>query len=1377
MNDNKNLYEDYEDNFNISNQNDNNKLNNESTSKSQLTNTNNINNNDVKTYVNNHSNTNFSQSQNLNTKPENEEKPYLILSDKQLKSKKRLSKFMYLITYSVFIIVGLIIFYMYRIDKYEFYINQNEVLIANHSSYQIELTPKNSDVFDYQNYKYESVNENVAVVDETGKVTAVGNGETEIKIKYKNGFNYKTIKVKTEDVENVDISARYDDGQIESEVIGRQDLNIDVTYGVDNPESIEVDRYGHVETPNGGGGTVVVYPPSGGSVEVEIPSEPQVINVENIELVENNISIKRGTSGKITARVLPENASNKTLTYQSDNGNVSIDSNGNITGESVGNSVITITSSNGKIAYCSVTVLDDVVKVTAIDLNPKQVEIKALESKELSAQISPSNATERELIWESSNSQVVSVSNGKITGISAGEAVITVKTKDGQVSESSKIIVKPNTIEVSELKLANTQVPIKLGNSYNLQVEVIPSNATDKKLTYTSNNDNITVDSTGLIKANKVGNSIITIKSNNGKSVTCNVSITESEIEVESISLNTSTLNMNAGDSKQIIATINPNNATKRTLSWQSSNTNVATVSNGLIVAKGSGQATITVKSGNGKSAVVKVNVVVPVTSLTITGESKIKIGDNTTYKTEITPNNATNKSITWSSSNANVATVDSSGKVTAKGVGTTKITAKSSNGIIAEKTITIEAKEVSVSTIKIVPENITLELGHTETVNLAIQYTPSNATSKSIKNFTSSNTKVATVDSNGKVTAKGVGNAIITATSANGKQSTCKVVVNPNSRIPTGITLNYTGTQELDEGSTLTLRSTLTPSTAVDTLTWKSSNTKVATVNNGVVNAISAGTTTITVTSSNAKVKAEVTIKVNAKPKIIEVTEISLNKSTASLNINETLTLTATIKPSNAMDKSVYWSSSNTNVATVDANGNIYAISPGTAIITASTNNGKTASCTVTVKSPNQVDSVNLNYATATIDMGKTLELKAQLLPTTVTNKTIIWTSSDSNIATVDANGKVTGINPGSVSITATVDQKSASCTVTVAKDQIHFIDIGFAGNATLIESNDKFVLIDAGDFKSTSSYDGYGIKRIDSYFTKVKYSINNVLKTGIEKIDAVVISHMHYDHADAMAYVITKYKPSVVYIKGYTQSVSYYNEIIAAANAVGSQIIHPQEKQEIIYGNFKLKFYNTKELALTPTKNVSYSENINSLVIMASLTKGSKTYLTYLPGDLEKDGGVDTTGISKTIASDFGINKNNPVDVYVAAHHGYYDNDSPDPDLQAVNNRDNAIKPLYIKNAIITNTMGWFCQKSAYIKQIGLLNIYNNLKNNNGNKNIYFSNATRVKITFTSSEMNIDGGEVLNCSSKDCSSKEKIHKLIESQGNKANKCTRTPY
>ena len=269
----------------------------------------------------------------------------------------------------------------------------------------------------------------------------------------------------------------------------------------------------------------------------------------------------------------------------------------------------------------------------------------------------------------------------------------------------------------------------------------------------------------------------------------------------------------------------------------------------------------------------------------------------------------------------------------------------------------TMELKVPSIEVTSVSLNKATLEMVEGDTENLTATVMPANATEQGVT-WTSSNGNVATVDAQGKVTAVAEGTAIITATSVNGKTAQCAVVVSKKANPVTAITLNKT-TLRLTEGENETLSVTYTPEDADGrSVTWTSSNGNVATVDaQGKVTAVVEGTAIITATSVNGKTaQCAVVVSKKANP----VTAITLNKTTLRLTEGENETLSVTYTPEDADGRSVTWTSSNGNVATVDAQGKVTAVVEGTAIITATSVNGKTAQCVVIVEK----DTENISFA-----------------------------------------------------------------------------------------------------------------------------------------------------------------------------------------------------------------------------------------------------------------------------------------------------------------------------------------------------------------------------------------------------------------------------
>lgn len=401
---------------------------------------------------------------------------------------------------------------------------------------------------------------------------------------------------------------------------------------------------------------------------------------------------------------------------------------------------------------------------------------------------------------------------------------------------------------------------------------------------------------------------------------------------------------------------------------------------------------------------------------------------------------------------------------------------------------------------------NLYEELGWTYKLKATIK--PANATNKNIK-WTSDNTKVLTVDQNGKITGKSIGTATITATTEDGGfKATCKVRVTKLEINKTKLTLN------IGEKSDLEIRYVEVNKTSKKKdIEWTSSNEKIAKVDaNGKVTAIKEGKVTITAKAKQNKIEkyCEVTVKK------VAVNKIKLNKTSATLNKGETLTLTATIDPTNATNKDVTWTSSKTSVATVSKDGKVTAKKTGEATITAKAD-GKTATCKITVVqlvTSIEIKSGDKSISKAELKIGETLQLKTTVTPSSASDKSVTWTTSDKSVATVSTSGKVTAKGEGTAKITVTAKDESGKktvCTITV----IDPYKYSFGGNTYRIAvKSDKLdsVMTTIKNNKISQQYGGRGrcdeianyhiymlldIKKVNGKSIS-KYTLNEALSIG---------------------------------------------------------------------------------------------------------------------------------------------------------------------------------------------------------------------------------------------------------------------------------------
>ena len=387
--------------------------------------------------------------------------------------------------------------------------------------------------------------------------------------------------------------------------------------------------------------------------------------------------------------------------------------------------------------------------------------------------------------------------------------------------------------------------------------------------------------------------------------------------------------------------------------------------------------------------------------------------GETTYISANVTPSNATNPNVEWTSNNTSIATVDNNGKVSAVGVGNTKIrcSAVDGSGKYGECHVTVK-EPIAVTNISLSKSSISIAIN--ESYRLIETVSPSNATNKSVA-WKSQNTNIATVDYNGNVTGKSAGKTKIVCSSTDGTniQAECDVEVYKVNA--TGVSLNKSSAK-VNINETLQLTATVSPSNASDkSITWKSDNTSIATVSSsGLVKGIAEGKTTIRATTSNGKsATCEVTVKK------VEATSISL-PSSKNVYIGETVTLTYTMTPSNAMS-SVTWKSADTSIANVSSSGVVTGKKEGSTNITVTTDNGKSASCKVYVE-PKPIDPTKISFSSSScnVEVGYSTKIRYTLEPENATT-TITWKSSDTSIATVSSDGIVKGIKQGTAKITAT--------------------------------------------------------------------------------------------------------------------------------------------------------------------------------------------------------------------------------------------------------------------------------------------------------------------------------------------------------------------
>ena len=679
--------------------------------------------------------------------------------------------------------------------------------------------------------------------------------------------------------------------------------------------------------------------------------------VGEIRLSADKTTLKVGGTAKVTANVLPENASNKGVTFTSSHSTVAtVDANGNVQAASAGTTTITATAADGKGAYGTITIkVEDMA--TGVTLSPTSKELKVNETAQLAASVLPATANQG-IKFTSSDETVATVSEtGLVTARKEGTAVITATAADGSEKSASctiKVGATAVDVPVTGITLDQPEITIEvLKDAKQLKATVEPANATNKDVVFSSSNTNVAVVSnTGLVTAINNGTATITVTSKENPSIMakCLVKV-GAPVLVTDVTVQPAELNLKTDGTYQLSVSVLPSNADERGVTFESSNTAVATVSaSGLITAKGPGTATITVtaKDGSGKKATCTVTVTQPVKGVTVSPSSVVIQKDNVQKLTaSVVPENATNKKLIYKSSNETVAVVSNDGIITARSEGWATITVCSEENQAIYGTCTVKVGlPVYVTKITLDTTNVTMWAGATRQLGVSIE--PANADIKNVT-YGSSNPDVATVSSNGLITAKKKGTATITvtATDGSGKSASCAVIVK---QPVTGIQITPNGFT-LVKGDVKDLKANVSPADADNPdVIWTSSNTNIAAVSSkGQVTAVNEGSCVITATcKDNASISASCTIVVGTP-----VTSVALAPNRASMNTGETILITASVLPTNASNKGIIWSwKSEDGASIILTNGAVKAMKAGTVTVTAKAadNSGKEAYCTITI-------------------------------------------------------------------------------------------------------------------------------------------------------------------------------------------------------------------------------------------------------------------------------------------------------------------------------------------------------------------------------------------------------------------------------------------
>lgn len=727
------------------------------------------------------------------------------------------------------------------------------------------------------------------------------------------------------------------------------------------------------------------------------------------------------------------------LTVSANDGNISAEVTAT---QKVGSAVITAFNMDNKAyATCVVTVTAPITNIR-IDKGEQLSTTLATGFVFLKALYEPSNATATELKWSARNynanitDPIASVdNNGVVTLFTEGETVITVEPVYNPNHVQAQCIITVKEDPIQKITTDVTSLEMIVGDIYQVVTTIEPEAPSDPTLNWSvlSGEGIVTVDEEGRISALSAGTAVVMVQANprkDGRSPAMTTIAVTVRNRLESIAFARKYVEIEQEEQLQLEVLFTPDENVNKTLHFDSADPEVATVTDDGIVTgvMVGGPVVITCWAEDiGKQSPIQCYVTVskkkiPATDFAIDPTKKtVMVGHSFQINTHFTPEDTSDQNVIYESADPEVARVDENGKVTGVKEGVTAIICTATqSGFTKSCTVTV----IPAVRLTLSPSSKEIAKGHSFTIRKIVS--PSNANTAST--WKSSNTAIATVTSSGKVTGKKIGSCTITCTlTQSGVKATCRVKV---AKLKTSIKLDKKNIR-IGVGQSYRLKRTITTNgTKAPSVTWKSSNKKVASVSSGgKVKGKRVGATKITVTTKGA-IKAKASCRVTV---IRRVTSVTMNRAYATCFVGHTMKLRATVNPKKASIKKLKWTSSDNSIARVSSSGMVTGIKAGDVTITAKAKDGsgKSAQCIVKVLEEIPVSSIVVAQTNLTMKRGDSAKLSYSVLPNN-TSDSLKFASDNKRVAKVTSTGVVKAVGTGNATITI-MSSGGVSATVSV--------------------------------------------------------------------------------------------------------------------------------------------------------------------------------------------------------------------------------------------------------------------------------------------------------------------------------------------------------
>ena len=902
-----------------------------------------------------------------------------------------------------------------------------------------------------QNVRWTSSAPSIATVDENGLVTAVKTGKTTITAYATDGSDtYARITISVvKAVQGVVIEGptQVASGKsitLKASVMPEDASNQKVEWAVNCDSSVATISSSGVLRAASGVTEPIVLTVTATSVENSAMVGVYYVTVcpavTKIEIVAPQNYIDFSSDDKtllLTAVCTPADASQQVTWSSGNTSRATVDENGLVTALKTGSVTITAKATDGSGKSASITI--NIVRAVQGVVIEGATEVASGSYTRLKAYVMPENASNQAVIWSvDCDSSIATISDsGRLTAVKGLTERVTVTVTAASKENPALFATHQVTIcpVVSEITIIAPQTYIDFSSGdKTLQLTAVckPEQAS-QEVSWTSGSKTIaTVDENGLVTALKTGKVTITARAKDGSGKTARITI-DVVRAVQGVVIEGSD-SLASGKTITLDAYVTPENASNQAVIWSvDCDSSIAAITSAgkLTAKKGLTDpvvVTVTATSAENPAmfATHQVTIRPAVERITIEAPQTfidLDAGDPTLQLAAIcTPDDAAQQ-VSWTSSKPSVATVDENGLVTALKIGTTTITAKATDGTGVKASVTISVVR-AVQSISITGST---ELASGKRITMKAAVLPENATNREVTWSVDCDSSIATISTSGRLTAaSGITEPVVVTVTATSKENPAIFATHQVTIRPAVTKITITAPQSFidfdTDNKTLQLAAVCTPENASQQVVWSSSKPNVATVDeNGLVTAHKIGKVTITATAVDGTNRsASITISI-----VTAARSVTISGATSVVGGNNIL-LTATVLPAEASNKKVTWSiDCDSSVATISTTGRLYAkkVSASTTVtVTAISQENPALYDTHTVTIRPAVGGVVINAPRTWIDItssSPTLQLSAHCTPAT-SGQGVSWRSDNTSVATVDSNGKVTGVSVGTANIIA---------------------------------------------------------------------------------------------------------------------------------------------------------------------------------------------------------------------------------------------------------------------------------------------------------------------------------------------------------------------